>query len=181
MAASVISFLSVLDSINLNHLSRQNEQNTKCADTKPIPIAFASEFQHVAAESAGQRSLPTANQEFQDRETGIGFGMTTKVSTRLPISYEKLEAFCRKWNIVRLELFGSVLRDDFDPKRSDVDVLVTFASGATPGFEYFSAEAELSRILGRPVEMTTRRTVEQSDNWIRREAILSEAQTVYEA
>ena len=42
--------------------------------------------------------------------------MTTKVSTRLPISYEKLEAFCRKWNIVRLELFGSVLRDDFDPK-----------------------------------------------------------------
>ena len=45
--------------------------------------------------------------------------MTTKVSTRLPISYEKLEAFCRKWNIVRLELFGSVLRDDFDPKRSN--------------------------------------------------------------
>jgi hypothetical protein len=105
--------------------------------------------------------------------------MTTKVATRFPIPYEKIEAFCRKWNITRFELFGSILRDDFDSNRSDVDVLVTFAPGATPGLEYFSAEEELARILGRPVEMTTRRTVEQSDNWIRREAILAEAQTVY--
>ena len=107
--------------------------------------------------------------------------MTTKVATRFPIPYEKIEAFCPKWNIIRFELFGSILRDDFDSNRSDVDVLVTFASGATPGLEYFSAEEELARILGRPVEITTRRTVEQSDNWIRREAILAEAQTVYES
>ena len=107
--------------------------------------------------------------------------MTTKVATRFPIPYEKIEAFCRKWNIIRFELFGSILRDDFDSSRSDVDVLVTFAPGATPGLEYFRAEEELARILGRPVEMTTRRTVEQSDNWIRREAILAEAQTVYES
>jgi len=107
--------------------------------------------------------------------------MTTKVATRFPIPYEKIEAFCRKWNITRFELFGSILRDDFNSNRSDADVLVTFASGATPGLEYFSAEEELARILGRPVEITTRRTVEQSDNWIRREAILAEAQTVYES
>jgi predicted nucleotidyltransferase len=107
--------------------------------------------------------------------------MTTKVATRFPIPYEKIEAFCRKWSIIRFELFGSILRDDFDSNSSDVDVLVTFAPGATPGLEYFSAEEELARILGRPVEMTTRRTVEQSDNWIRREAILAEAQTVYES
>jgi uncharacterized protein len=107
--------------------------------------------------------------------------MTTKVATRFPIPYEKIEAFCRKWSIIRFELFGSILRDDFDSNSSDVDVLVTFAPGATPGLEYFSAEEELARILARPVEMTTRRTVEQSDNWIRREAILAEAQTVYES
>ena len=107
--------------------------------------------------------------------------MTTKVATRFPIPYKKIEAFCRKWSIIRFELFGSILRDDFDSNSSDVDVLVTFAPGATPGLEYFSAEEELARILGRPVEMTTRRTVEQSDNWIRREAILAEAQTVYES
>src|SRR5439155_26912190 len=116
MAASVISFLSVLDSINLNHLSGQHEQNTKRADTKPIAIAFVSEFQHVAAESAGQRSLRTANPEYQDRETGIGFGMTTEVLSRLPISYEKLEAFWRKWKIVGLELLCWGLRDDLTSK-----------------------------------------------------------------
>jgi predicted nucleotidyltransferase len=107
--------------------------------------------------------------------------MTTRVATRIPLPYEGIEKFCRKWNITRFEVFGSVLRDDFDPKCSDVDVLVTFASGKTPGLEYFSAEEELAKMLGRPVEMTTRRTVEQSDNWIRREAILSEAETVYES
>src|SRR6266496_3151575 len=50
MAASLISFLSIFYSINLNHVSRQNEQNTKRADRKPIAIAFVSEFEHVAAE-----------------------------------------------------------------------------------------------------------------------------------
>src|SRR5436309_11320835 len=50
MAALIISFLSIFYSINLNHVSRQNEQNTKRADTKPIAIAFVSEFEHVAAE-----------------------------------------------------------------------------------------------------------------------------------
>jgi hypothetical protein len=61
MAASVISFLSVLDSINLNHLSRQNEQDTKRADTKPIAVAFVSEFEHVAAEIVAHRFHPLPN------------------------------------------------------------------------------------------------------------------------
>ena len=40
-------------------------------------------------------------------------------------------AFCRRWRIAELELFGSVLRDDFSPN-SDVDVLVRFDSEARP-------------------------------------------------
>jgi predicted nucleotidyltransferase len=39
---------------------------------------------------------------------------------------EKIEAFCRKWKVQRMWLFGSALRDDFGPE-SDVDVLVEFA------------------------------------------------------
>src|SRR5438093_12006698 len=50
MAASVIRFLSIFHSINLNGFSRQNEENTVRANAEPIPIAFVSEFQHVAAE-----------------------------------------------------------------------------------------------------------------------------------
>jgi predicted nucleotidyltransferase len=44
--------------------------------------------------------------------------MTTKVATQIPIPYEKIEEFCRKWHITRLEVFGSILREDFDPLRS---------------------------------------------------------------
>ena len=76
-------------------------------------------------------------------------------------------------------VFGSVLRDDFDPERSDIDVLVTFVPEKTPGFAFFRAEKELAEILGRKVEMSTRRAIEQSENWMRRERILSEAQTIY--
>jgi predicted nucleotidyltransferase len=105
--------------------------------------------------------------------------MATKVTTRISLPYEQIERFCRKWNITRFEVFGSILRDDFDLERSDVDVLVTFAPGKTPGLAFLRAEEELAQILGRKVEMSTRRAIEQSENWMRRERILSEAQTIY--
>ena len=105
--------------------------------------------------------------------------MTTTIATRISLPSRQIERFCRKWEITRLEVFGSVLRDDFDPERSDIDVLVTFAPGKTPGLAFFRAEKELAEILGRKVEMSTRRAIEQSQNWMRRERILSEAQTIY--
>jgi predicted nucleotidyltransferase len=105
--------------------------------------------------------------------------MTTTVATRISLPHERIDRFCRKWHITRMEVFGSVLRDDFDPGRSDIDVLVTFVPGKTPGLAFFRAEKELAEILGRKVEMSTRRAIEQSQNWMRRERILSEAQTIY--
>jgi uncharacterized protein len=105
--------------------------------------------------------------------------MATTVTTRISLPHEEIERFCRKWHITRMEVFGSVLRDDFDSERSDVDVLVTFAPGKTPGLAFFRAEKEFAELLGRKVEMSTRRAIEQSQNWIRRERILSEAQTIY--
>ena len=62
-----------------------------------------------------------------------------------------------------------------------MDVMVTFAPGKTPGLEYFGLDDELAQIFNRPVHLTTRRSVEQSDNWIRRQSILADAQTVYES
>jgi predicted nucleotidyltransferase len=107
--------------------------------------------------------------------------MTTTIATRISLPYEQIERFCRKWNITRFEVFGSVLRDDFDPERSDVDVMVTFAPGKTPGLACFGLEDELAQIFNRPVHLSTRRSVEQSNNWIRRQSILAEAQTAYES
>lgn len=74
----------------------------------------------------------------------------------IPIPHERIAEFCRKWGIRKLSFFGSVVRDDFDPARSDVDVLVELRSDTKArGLEYFGAEIELAEIFGRKVDMVT--------------------------
>ncbi|MEK6373460.1 MAG: nucleotidyltransferase domain-containing protein [Acidobacteriota bacterium] len=72
----------------------------------------------------------------------------------IPIPHERIAEFCRKWGIRKLSFFGSVVRDDFDPERSDVDVLVEYQVGTDTGlFDIIHAEQELSRVLGRKVDL----------------------------
>lgn len=80
---------------------------------------------------------------------------------------------------MRFELFGSVLRDDFDAK-SDIDILVTFAQQARWRFaDLLDMEDDLKRMFGREVDLVERPLLEQSPNWIRRRAILESATQVY--
>ena len=65
-----------------------------------------------------------------------------------------IAAFCRKHHISKLAFFGSVVRQDFS-LTSDVDALVEFEPGHTPGLDFFTMEAELSGILGRKVDLNT--------------------------
>jgi uncharacterized protein len=76
----------------------------------------------------------------------------------IQIDREKIAEFCRARGIRRLSLFGSVLREDFDPERSDVDVLAEFEPGALKGvgFRYFGYGEELAAILGRKVDFCSR-------------------------
>lgn len=67
---------------------------------------------------------------------------------------QALEQFCRRNHIRRLSLFGSVLRGTDRPD-SDVDLLVEFEPGKTPGWEIVSMEQELSDMLGRRVDLRT--------------------------
>ena len=71
----------------------------------------------------------------------------------LPIQFDhdRVVAFCRERGIVRLSVFGSVLRDDFDLAHSDIDVLADFKPEATRGigFRFFRYGDELAEILGR--------------------------------
>jgi predicted nucleotidyltransferase len=101
--------------------------------------------------------------------------LAARLAGRLTLDRERLAAFCRRWAVTELALFGSVLRDDFRSD-SDVDVLVAFAPGARPGmFDLVDMEEELAGLFGRRVDLVTRRAVEESDNWIRRRAILASA------
>jgi uncharacterized protein len=97
----------------------------------------------------------------------------------IDIPEDRIAAFCRKWQIREVSLFGSILRDDFGPD-SDVDVLVDFEpTAALSLLDMIAAEQELAGILGRPVDLVDRTAVERSENWIRRRHILEGARTIY--
>ena len=70
------------------------------------------------------------------------------------LSSQQLKNFCQKYHIRQLSLFGSVVREDFNPQ-SDIDVLVEFETDHAPGFDFFLMEAELSQLLGRKVDLQT--------------------------
>ena|ERR1019366_9208478 len=76
------------------------------------------------------------------------------MSPRISLNRERLTDFCKLNHIRRLAFFGSVLRDDFRPE-SDVDVLVEFEIGFTPGLAFFRIENELSTLLGRRADLNT--------------------------
>lgn len=99
----------------------------------------------------------------------------------LPIALdmEALAAFCRRWSIVRLEVFGSVLRPDFQPQ-SDVDLLATYAPEARWSLlDRAHMKHELEDMLGRSVDLLNRRALEKSRGNGRAAAILAQAELLY--
>jgi hypothetical protein len=99
----------------------------------------------------------------------------------ISVSQDRIGQFCSRWGIVELALFGSALRDDFDDD-SDIDLLISFSSGAQWSLlDLIQMEDELAEILGRPVDLITRRSIERSRNWIRRREILGSARPLYAA
>jgi uncharacterized protein len=80
--------------------------------------------------------------------------MTT---SELPIAidHEKLLALCRARGVQKLSLFGSVVRDDFDPVKSDIDILVEYLPGRHPGTRHFDFQDELASMFGRKIDLCT--------------------------
>ena len=94
----------------------------------------------------------------------------------IAIDRDAIAAFCRARGIRKLSLFGSVLREDFDPVRSDVDVLAEFEPEVHPGLKFFGYGDELAEIIGRKVDFNT-------PTWLSkyfRGKVLREAIAVYE-
>jgi predicted nucleotidyltransferase len=101
------------------------------------------------------------------------------MNPRIEIPSNEIAALCNRWQVLELALFGSVLRDDFGPE-SDVDVLVSFDPQARHTLlDVVQMQEELSATLGRKADLVERAAVEQSPNYIRRQAILQSAETIY--
>lgn len=100
---------------------------------------------------------------------------------QIHIDQAAIEAFCRKWDVRELSLFGSVLRDDFR-EDSDLDLLVSFRTGTPPRLEaWLEMQDELEELFGRSVDLLRREVVEKSSNWIRRRNILGNLHVLYAA
>lgn len=81
--------------------------------------------------------------------------------------------FCRKWNLKSFRFYGSIMRDDFRPD-SDIDVMVEFSPDAKPSFfDISTMQEELEALLCRKVDLADRRSVDRSENYIRRKGMLS--------
>ncbi len=95
---------------------------------------------------------------------------------QIAIPAKPIEEFCRKHAIRRLSLFGSALREDFSAD-SDIDVLVEYEPGRVPGLAFFSQQEELSRILGRQVDLNTLEDLSPA----LRERVMKESEPYYVA
>jgi predicted nucleotidyltransferase len=103
-------------------------------------------------------------------------------AARIDLPLQALAVICRKYDVAELDVFGSVLREDFGPD-SDVDFLVRFRNddaGAWMG-KLTDLEEEISRLLGRKVDVVSRPAVEESQNYLRRRHILTTAKVIYVA
>lgn len=101
-----------------------------------------------------------------------------ELKQELPL--ESLAALCQRWGISELSVFGSALRDDFSPE-SDLDLVVNFAPGRTPGLEYFDLMDEIEQLTGRCVDLFTRTGIEHSRNTEFRDEVQRTAQVIYAA
>src|SRR5438105_2815359 len=98
---------------------------------------------------------------------------------KFDVPSERVEAFCQKWKVRELSLFGSALRPDFRDD-SDVDVLVSFEHGAEMSFEsYLEMRQELSTLFGgREIDLVEKRLLK---NPYRRHDILTTREIIYAA
>lgn len=98
---------------------------------------------------------------------------------KMPLPMQQIGAFCRRWNIARLDVFGLVLRDDFRPE-SDVDFVATYAPEAHWSLlDRVRMKLELESLLGCNVDLLNRRALEKAGNRQRAAEILAEAQPLY--
>ena len=99
---------------------------------------------------------------------------TTLLGANVSLPTADIAALCEKHHIARLSLFGSVIRDDFRPD-SDVDVLVEFEQGKTPGLRFFTIQDDLTQMFRRRVDLNT----PESLNVYLRNRVEAEAVLVY--
>ncbi|MFI0608670.1 MAG: nucleotidyltransferase domain-containing protein [Anaerolineae bacterium] len=108
-------------------------------------------------------------------------GYSAVLAKPLPIDQEAIAAFCKKWKVTELALFGSAARGELRPE-SDVDLLISFQPEVHHTFfDMYVMQEELEAMFGRKVDLLERDTIEHSRNTLRRDNILSHVEVLHAA
>ncbi len=129
-------------------------------------------------QTRASRHRRRANRQHGDLTVATLFRAIARHGITLPA--DQIADLCREFDVLELAVFGSFLREDFGPE-SDIDFLVVFKNddlGPWMG-KLQRLETRLSALLGREVDAVSKRAVEASENWIRRNHILGTAQVIY--
>lgn len=104
--------------------------------------------------------------------------MGNMVSAAVQFDGRAISLLCREYGVARLSLFGSVLRADFDPVHSDIDLLVDFLPGEHKGlFKLLEMQRAFAELFGRDVDLTTRGSLSKYF----RDDVVASAQVLYDA
>lgn len=96
--------------------------------------------------------------------------------TVIGLESERLREVCERYGVARLDVFGSVAASEVGPD-SDVDLLYVLKPGTRLGFSFFDLEDELTELLGRPVDLVARESINRHI----RDQVLQTAQLIYAA
>lgn len=102
--------------------------------------------------------------------------MRITLPSGIEIPAEAIADLCRRYHVRELSVFGSAARGELGPD-SDCDILVEFLPEANIGWEFFDLEAELTRLIGRKVDLGTKQSLKP---WVRRN-VLRDARVIYAA
>ncbi len=101
-----------------------------------------------------------------------------KLAIGLPL--DEIKKLCQKWKIRELSVFGSILRDDFDSSKSDIDMLYVFSPDSRWGWKIIDMENEFEEALGRKVDFFSKEAIAKNKNPYKKKLILEKAVIIYE-
>jgi len=83
--------------------------------------------------------------------------MNPTLGTEFDVKRAAVEALCRKYGVASLELFGSGTTEEWNPRESDLDFIVTFRTDAQDRLatRYLGLAEDLEALFGRPVDIIT--------------------------
>lgn len=119
--------------------------------------------------------------KFEEWLENISKGKCMYKKYPIEIQIDKIESFCQKWKVKEFALFGSILRVDFNPSKSDVDVLLTFLHSQNLSlFDIIDMKEELELIFKRKVDLVNKESIEKSKNPYKKKEILENYEVIYE-